>query len=154
MQFKDIEGQYDIANQLTEIIDSGRISHAQMFLGKTVSGNLALAIAYAQYVSCEHRCHYGDAAEGGLRADSCGECASCKKYKQLSHPDVHFYFPNTTNDRVKKDASSSEFASEFREFLLANHQQATLDDWYSFFSASITLMRFKSLVSISSSELN
>ena len=45
MQFKDIVGQTVIANHLTEIIDQGRISHAQMFLGDTVSGSLALAKA-------------------------------------------------------------------------------------------------------------
>ena len=70
MQFKDIEGQEVLANRLTEIIDSGRISHAQMFLGPTASGSLAMAIAYAQYLGCENRQHY---PEGSLlRADSCG----------------------------------------------------------------------------------
>ena len=49
MQFKDIEGQHVLINSLTEIIDSGRVSHAQMFLGTTASGSLALAIAYAQF---------------------------------------------------------------------------------------------------------
>ena len=33
MQFKDIEGQQDTISRLTEIIDSGRVSHAQMVLG-------------------------------------------------------------------------------------------------------------------------
>lgn len=129
MQFKDIEGQNVIANRLTEIIDQGRVSHAQMFLGDTTSGSLALAIAYAQYLSCTNRQHY----EGGpLRADSCGECPSCKKFQQLSHPDLHLYFPNASNDKTKSSTniSSLDFQSEFREFLLQHKQLGSVEQWY------------------------
>ncbi len=131
MQFKDIIGQTVIANQLTEIIDSGRISHAQLFYGDTASGSLALAIAYAQYLNCEHRVHY-DTPVGGLRADSCGECPSCKKYQQLTHSDLHLYFPTTTTSGIKSNPSSADFQSEFREFLHTKQQMGTLDDWYEF----------------------
>ena len=55
MQFKDIAGQRDVINRLTEIIDSGRVSHAQLFLGATAEGSLQLALAYLQYLCCEHR---------------------------------------------------------------------------------------------------
>ena len=132
MQFKDIVGQTVMANHLTEIVDSGRVSHTQMFLGDTASGSLALAIAYAQYLNCEHRVHF-DNANGGLRADSCGECPSCKKYQQLTHSDLHFYFPNAATAEVKGGGiSSADFQGEFREFLNANSQKGTLDDWYDF----------------------
>ena len=40
MQFKDIVGQRDVINRLTEIIDSGRVSHAQLILGPTEDGSL------------------------------------------------------------------------------------------------------------------
>jgi len=130
MQFKDIKGQTDTANMLTEIIDSGRISHAQMFLGETRSGSLALAIAYAQYLNCEHRQHFD--TPGGLRADSCGECPSCKKYAQLSHSDLHLFFPNTTTNSVKSSPSSADFQGEFRQFLEKYSQRGTLDQWYDF----------------------
>lgn len=132
MQFKDIKGQYVIANSLTKIIDSGRISHAQLFLGDTVSGSLALAIAYAQYLNCTNRQHYGDGNDGSLRADSCGECPNCKKYQQLLHSDLHLYFPTTTTSSVKSSPSSAEFQSEFREFLDHFNQRGSLDDWYEF----------------------
>lgn len=132
MQFKDIKGQSVIANQLTEIIDSGRVSHAQMFLGDTASGSLALAIAYAQYLNCQHRTHYAQPGPDGLRADSCGECPSCKKYQQLTHPDLHFFFPTTTTSSVKSSPSSAEFQTEFRDFLLQTQQCGSLDDWYDF----------------------
>jgi DNA polymerase-3 subunit delta' len=133
MQFKDIKRQTVTANHLTEIIDSGRVSHTQLFLGETASGSLALAIAYAQYLNCEHRQHYDGNGPDGLRADSCGECPSCKKYQQLSHSDLHLYFPYAATSQVKgQGISAADFQGEFREFLNAKHQTGTLDEWYEF----------------------
>lgn len=129
MQFKYIEGQRVLINHLTEIIDSGRVSHAQMFLGPTASGSLALAIAYAQYLNCEHRQHYGNDAD--LRADSCGECPNCKKFEQLMHSDLHLVFPTATTTSVTTKPCSDDFQEDFRNFLLDQHQYGTEDDWYS-----------------------
>lgn len=127
MQFKDIVGQRDVINRLTEIIDSGRVSHAQLLLGDERDGSLALAWAYMQYLCCTHRVHHG---EGDLRADSCGECPECKKIAQLMHPDLHLVFPNATTDRVKSNPSCADFQQEFREFLLSQGGAGSLDAWY------------------------
>lgn len=139
MQFKDIEGQRVLINHLTEIIDSGRVSHAQMFLGPTTGGSLALAIAYAQYLNCEHRQHHTPGADGqfmtadgqptDLRADACGQCPSCRKYQQLMHTDLHFIFPSISTSSVQKPCAS-EFQGEFRQFLLEGQQIKTEKEWY------------------------
>lgn len=128
MQFKDIEGQHLLANRLTEIIDSGRISHAQMFLGPTTSGSLALAIAYAQYLGCENRQHYPEGSV--LRADSCGVCPHCRKYAELVHPDLHLVFPTTTTATVTSKPCADDFQEEFRAFMQESRQVGTEDDWY------------------------
>ena len=128
MQFKDIEGQHLLANRLTEIIDSGRISHAQMFLGPTASGSLALAIAYAQYLGCENRQHYPEGSV--LRADSCGVCPHCRKYAELVHPDLHLVFPTTTTATVTSKPCADDFQEEFRAFMQEFRQVGTEDDWY------------------------
>ena len=128
MRFKDIEGQRVLINHLTEIIDSGRVSHAQMFLGPTSSGSLALAIAYAQYLNCENRQHYGEGSE--LRADSCGRCPNCRKYEELMHTDLHFVFPSTTTTTVTSKPSAEDFQAEFRDFLNEHHQYGKEDEWY------------------------
>ncbi|MBR3784685.1 MAG: hypothetical protein IKJ78_09535 [Bacteroidales bacterium] len=120
MQFKDIEGQQDAKKRLAEIIDSGRVSHAQMVLGATADGALQLALAYLQYLCCENR-HDGD---------SCGECPSCKKMASLMHPDLHFVFPNAATAKVDKNFWSGDFMGEFREFLLQRNARGTLDEWY------------------------
>ena len=127
MQFKDIVGQRDVITRLTEIIDSGRVSHAQLILGPTEDGSLQMALAYLQYLCCTDRQHH---TTGDLRADSCGTCPSCKKISQLMHPDLHLFFPNSTTSRVKKDPSCAEFQQEFHDFVLEHNGLATLDDWY------------------------
>ncbi len=83
MLFKDIIGQDSIKKKLIHTVRENRISHAQLFLGSEGSGKLALALAYAQYISCENK----------QENDSCGECSSCKKYQKLIHPDLHFIYP-------------------------------------------------------------
>ncbi len=136
MQFKDIKGQTVIANQLTEIIDLGRISHAQLFLGPTTAGSLALAIAYSQYLNCSHRQHYDNHNHpDGLRADSCGQCPSCKKHQELQYADLHFFFPHSTSPLVKTKPTVAQYSGKFREFLLEQGQLGSLDDWYHYYGA-------------------
>ena len=127
MQFKDIVGQRDVINRLTEILDSGRVSHAQLLLGPTADGSLQLALAYLQYLCCTDRKHY---SEGDLRADSCGQCPSCKKIASLMHPDLHLFFPTATTTRVTSTPRCEDFAADFREFVLEKKAKGTLDDWY------------------------
>lgn len=133
MQFKDIIGQRPLINQLTRIIDSGRISHAQLFFGKNGYGSFALAFAYAQYLNCENREHYDIADESTqLRADSCGACPSCKKYQQLVHSDLHFIFPNTTVKSTDKDTSSKDYMAEFRSYMIENNLYARLEPFFEY----------------------
>ena len=69
MRFADITGQEDLKRHLTQSVDAGRVSHAQLFTGTAGSGALAVAVAYVQYLCCRHR-------SGG---DSCGECPDCRQ---------------------------------------------------------------------------
>ena len=124
MQFKDIVGQRDVINRLTEIIDSGRVSHAQHIIGEERDGSLQLALAYLQYLCCEHRQHYAD---GDLHADSCGECPNCKKIASLQHPDLHFVFPNPPNG--SQSVSSEDYMPEFLDFVRSTNAKGTLDEF-------------------------
>ena len=83
MHFSDIIGQKEVKEKLISTITENRVSHAQLFLGPEGSGNLPLAIAYAQYLSCEDK----------QPKDSCGVCHSCLLFSKLSHPDLHFIYP-------------------------------------------------------------
>jgi DNA polymerase-3 subunit delta' len=53
MQFKDVINQLEVKQNLSELVQHNRLSHALLFLGKEGSGALSLALAFAQYVVCE-----------------------------------------------------------------------------------------------------
>ena len=110
MQFKEVVGHQNIKEKLVYTVKENRVSHAQLFLGPEGSGNLALAIAYAQYLSCENK----------QENDSCGVCPSCLKYKKLVHPDLHFVYPVATSKSVKKDPVSDDYIEQWREIILEN----------------------------------
>ena len=107
MRFHKVVGQTSLKKQLIDGVNAGRIPHAQLFLGKSGSGTLPMALAYAQYVSCLNR----------LESDSCGECSSCRKYETYTHPDLHFSFPYPT--KVKDDLAS-DYMKEWRRALAIN----------------------------------
>jgi DNA polymerase-3 subunit delta' len=110
MQFKEVVGHKEIKEKLIYTIKENRVSHAQLFLGPEGSGNLALAIAYAQYLSCENK----------QEEDSCGVCPSCLKFKKLVHPDLHFVFPVATSKAITKDPVSDDYIAKWREAVIEN----------------------------------
>ncbi len=120
MQFKNIIGQKQVINRLLSSYRENRVAHTQLFLGSEGTGAFALALAFAQYINCEQK------QEG----DSCGICPSCIKFEKFSHPDLHFFFPTTTNDKVKKDPKSELFLDEFREYLGKSETYITQQGWY------------------------
>ncbi len=121
MQFKQITGQLAVKQKLINTVNDNRVSHAQLFLGPEGSGSLALAIAYAQYLSCEDK----------QPDDSCGVCSSCRKYQKLMHPDLHFSYPFFAKD---KNDTALSFIEQWREALLAN-TYLSLDLWRGYLDA-------------------
>ncbi|MBL1411380.1 MAG: hypothetical protein LBE37_02145 [Sphingobacterium sp.] len=107
MQFKEIVGHQSIKNHLINSVKNNRVSHAQLFLGPEGSGSLALALAYAQYINCEDR----------QEDDSCGHCASCRKYEKLIHPDLHFSYPFFAKG---KEETATTYMDEWRKAFLTN----------------------------------
>jgi len=53
MQFSSIIGQQAVKQQLAELVQHNRLSHALLFLGKEGSGSLSLVLSFAQYIVCE-----------------------------------------------------------------------------------------------------
>jgi DNA polymerase-3 subunit delta' len=121
MQFKEIVGQAAVKQRLINMVKENRVSHAQLFLGPEGSGSLALAVAYAQYVSCEDK--HPD--------DSCGVCSSCRKYQKLMHPDLHFSYPFFAKH---KDDTALTFIEQWRDAFLAN-PYLNLDTWRGYLEA-------------------
>ncbi len=115
MRFSDVINQSKIKEQLISTVAENRVSHAQLFLGPEGCGNLAMALAYAQYINCENK----------HENDSCGECRSCTKAQKLIHPDIHFTFPFVNTDKKEK---CSEWMVEWREFVLKN-SYSNYNEW-------------------------
>ena len=82
-------------------------------MGKEGSGVLPMAIAYAQFLLCNFSEH----------AEICN--LKCDK---LQHPDLHFAYPVTTNENVKKHPVSSLFLEDWRSFI-ATQPYGSLFNW-------------------------
>jgi DNA polymerase-3 subunit delta' len=143
MQFSDIIGQQEVKQQLAELVQHNRLSHALLFLGKEGSGSLSLALAFAQYVVCEKVNGKNTAIQAGpslfgdepetinpkpeAQTDSCGVCSACIKATQLVHPDIHFSYPTVTKKPGEKPIAT-DFITEWREFVKLS-PYANLFDW-------------------------
>lgn len=130
MQFAKIVGQRNLINTLIDVVLNNRVSHAQLFLGNAGYGGFALALAYAQFVSCTDKQVFASSNKDGLKADSCGKCPSCLKYEKLSHPDLFFTFPNTTTKAVDKNNESASFLDTFRNYVFSKNAYIDLESWY------------------------
>jgi len=118
MLFKEVIGQSATKERLIQSVRGERVSHAQLFSGAEGTGTLPLAIAYAQYVACTNR----------QASDSCGECASCKKYHKLIHPDLHFVFPVIKTKKFDKPVSDN-FLDEWRQ-MIGQNPYFTSAQWF------------------------
>ncbi|MDO9261452.1 MAG: DNA polymerase III subunit delta' [Flavobacteriaceae bacterium] len=116
MDFSAVLGLNFIKKHLQQSADTGRIPHAQLFVGAEGSGTLPMALAYAQYLLCK---------------DSIDVESSKLKCSKLSHPDLHFAFPVATNDKIKKDPISNLFLADWRSFI-AQNPYGNLFDWLQF----------------------
>ena len=147
MQFEKIIGQKETKEQLVQMVQHNRLSHALLFLGKEGSGALSLAMAFAQYIVCEkvngkktaasEPSLFGETSligdELSVINDSCGVCSACIKANQLMHPDIHYSYPVITKKLGEKPIST-DFISEWREFF-SIHQYGNVYDWLQFIHA-------------------
>lgn len=114
MNWDDIVGQENVKKELIDSIDQGRISHAQLFVGKLGHGSMPLALAYAKEII--------------FREND----KSAQKVDSLNHLDLHLSFPtvavSTGRKDEKKKATSSSYYKEFKDFILS-HPYADYSQW-------------------------
>ena len=119
MLFKDILGLSHIKKHLSSSADSGRIPHAQLFVGPEGCGLLPMALAYAQYIICQNK-----------DGENIGQNEACNlKFNSFAHPDVHFAFPVANSEKVKTKAVSNHYMKEWRQFIV-EQPYCNLFDWY------------------------
>lgn len=118
MQFAQVIGQQTLKQRLTGAFREGRIAHALMFLGPEGSGNLALALAFAQYIACPNRSD----------SDSCGTCPTCKKMDQHQFADLHYTFPFFNKSEGSEKTTCNDWLTPWRAHL-RQAPYTTIEDW-------------------------
>lgn len=119
MQFSEILGQDHIKKHLIFGASQGRVPHAQLFIGPEGCGTLPMAIAYAQYLLCKNS---GNENDNG--STPCND-----RFRDFSHPDLHFVYPSATTDHVKSNPKSADFLVQWRQ-MLRDNPYAGFFDWY------------------------
>lgn len=77
MTFKDLIGQKQVKQLLTESIQTGRIGHAYMFCGPDGIGRRTMARCFAETLTCSANA-----------AEPCGTCEACVLNANSTNPDV------------------------------------------------------------------
>ena len=136
MHFSQVIGQQELKTQLTHMIQQNRLSHALLFLGKEGSGGLPMALAFAQYITCEKNplqsgrkkvveaaaSMFGDDPEPEVETlfqDACGTCSACTKAAKMVHPDIHYCYPVIPAKPGDKPIST-DYITEWRSFINSN----------------------------------
>ena len=156
MAFSKVIGQAQVKQNLAELVQQNRLSHALLFLGPEGSGALPLALAFAQYVVCEKvngrqepvaagpslfgeepaPANGGTSPKGGAPTpmmDACGICPACLKASQLVHPDIHYSYPVIPRKPGDKPVST-DYVPEWREFM-EQYPYGNAYDWLQFIGA-------------------
>ena len=121
MKFSDIIGHDELKRRLAQQIDTGRVSHAQLFTGLAGYGSLPMALAYTQYLFCPNR----------KDGDSCGVCPSCQQVTALAHPDLHMVYPVNKKEKKSGEVITSDmFIKEWREIWQQKRGIFTTEEWY------------------------
>ncbi len=122
MRFSQIPANHSVKQKLIKSVETGRLAHAQLFIGDEGSASFALAWAYIQLLFCQNRTEH----------DSCGECSSCLKVEKMAHPDVHWSFPVTSGKQSQP--TSDMYLEDFRALMTAN-PYSTEQQWYQHINA-------------------
>ena len=117
MRFSQIPANHSVKQKLIKSVETGRLAHAQLFIGDEGSASFAIAWAYIQLLFCQNR----------TENDSCGECSSCLKVEKMAHPDVHWSFPVISGKQSQ--STSDMYLEDFRALMTAN-PYSTEQQWY------------------------
>lgn len=95
---------------LQSSLDAGRLGHAYLFSGESVSALESVARTLAKVLNCQNPPAVGHA---GLPLDCCDTCSSCKRIDAREHPDVHELRPESKLRQIRIE--------QIRELIRAVH---------------------------------
>lgn len=116
MRFEHIIGQQTLIEQLKEMVDNNRLSHAILLAGKEGSGTLPLALAFSTYI-IEKEKKNNTAENTSLFGDNLPtENESVKRADSYLHPDIHYSYPVIPRKPGDKPVAT-DYISDWRNFL-------------------------------------
>jgi len=110
MKWEEIKGQAEAVNYLRRSLEKGATAHAYLFQGPDGVGKALTARVLAQTLNCRR---------GG--SDPCGECPSCLRIEEGSHPDVLVFSPRGKSRTITID--------QLRRMQRAAHLNAAMAGW-------------------------
>lgn len=116
MNWTDIIRQEAVSDRLRKMVRENRVPQALMLVGEPGSKALALALALARTLLCEH----------GEEGTPCERCHSCAMTREWAHPDLHLSFP--IYKKGSENPISDDFIADFRAALL-NNPFIEKEDW-------------------------
>lgn len=94
-------GHGALRRRLRESVEHGTLPASLLLHGARGVGKQRLALWLGQLLLCD-----------GAGARPCGTCRQCRLSEQLTHPDLHWYFPRP---RLESDASNEEVRADLAE---------------------------------------
>jgi DNA polymerase-3 subunit delta' len=129
MLLREVIGQEKLQQQLVEMVQHQRLSHAMLMIGPEGSGALPLAIAFAQYIVSIPR-----ETEASIPGpDEIEHLPAYQRASTVMHPDLHFSFPSITEKPGQKNLSTN-YIEEWREFI-NGYPYGNVFDWLQFIKA-------------------
>jgi DNA polymerase-3 subunit delta' len=138
MLLSEVIGHEKLKQQLVEMVQHQRLSHAILFVGPEGAGALPLTIAFAQYIVSIPNSNvdasgadlFGAPEPTSPKVYSPEEIAGLPAYNrssQLMHPDLHFSFPSITEKPGSKNLSANHIEA-WREFI-NGYPYGNVFDW-------------------------
>jgi len=106
--FKNIVGQQKALAVIINAIHTNKVANSYLFYGKDGVGKFTTALYFGMALNCTN-------PKDGL---PCGKCNSCKKFLELSHPDLLYIFPTPKLD-ISEDGNikSETLLKEYRAYI-------------------------------------
>ncbi len=100
MAFADFPEQEQVVALLQRSLERGRLGHAYLFAGDSLSELEAVARTLAKTLNCQQPRHRGVDRRA---IDCCDQCLSCRKIDQANHPDVQWVRPEMKSRQIGID---------------------------------------------------
>lgn len=101
MPLIDLYGHLEIRKRLSNMVDAGSLPGSLLLHGSRGTGKQRIALWLAQLILCDRS------------PRPCGSCRNCEYSRNLTHPDLHWYFPRP---RLKDaDPDRTDVRDDYRD---------------------------------------